>query len=116
MTDEGRTSQLFAVLSRPVGTWTFDEGLTKQHVEFLSDLESSGITFLSGPIGIDDEGWHGEGITVIRARSHDHAVQIMSAEPYYVAGARTHDIKPWLITSGRVAFSFNVSDLASSIA
>jgi uncharacterized protein YciI len=108
-------SQLFAVWSRPSDQWRDDPSLLESHLSFLKDLEYRGVTFLSGPLGIDDTGWAGHGLTVIRAASISEARELMAAEPYIAAGQRVHDIMPWLITSGRITTSTKISDTDSSI-
>jgi uncharacterized protein YciI len=107
--------QLFAVWSRPSDRWRDDPSLLTSHLSFVKDLEHQGVIFLSGPLGIDDTGWRGHGLTVIRAASITDARERMAAEPYIAAGQRVHDIMPWLITSGRITASMRISDADSSI-
>jgi uncharacterized protein YciI len=107
--------QLFAVISRPTDRWRDDPALLASHVSFLQDLERGGVTFLSGPLGVDDTGWHGHGLTVIRAASMAQARELMATEPFIRAGLRVCDVMPWLITSGRVTASMTISDADSSI-
>ena len=108
-------SHLFAVMSRPTDRWCDDQSLLADHVSFLQDLERQGVTFLSGPLGVDDTGWRGHGLTVIRAGSIAEARELMVAEPYIAGGLRVHDVMPWLITSGRITASMRISDADSSI-
>jgi uncharacterized protein YciI len=107
-------SQLFAVMSRPTDLWRDDPSLLAAHVSFLQDLERRGVTFLSGPL-VDDTGWHGHGLTVIRAGSVAEARELLATEPFIAAGLRAYDVMPWLITSGRITASMRVSDADSSI-
>lgn len=109
------SSQLFAVLSRPTGQWRDDPSLLADHVSFLQDLERRGVTFLSGPLGADDTGWRGHGLTIIRASSIAEARNLMAAEPYIAGGVRAHDVMSWLITSGRITASMRISDTDSAI-
>lgn len=106
-------SQLFAVWSRPSDLWRDDPALLESHLSFLKDLEYRGITFLSGPLGIDDTGWRGHGLTIIRAASISEARELMATEPYIAAAQRVHEILPWLITSGRITASMRISDTES---
>lgn len=115
MASQEGSSQLFAVMSRPTGRWRDDPSLLSSHVSFLQDLERRGVTFLSGPLGVDDTGWRGHGLTVIRAASLAEARELMATEPYIAAGLRAHDVMPWLITSGSITASMRVSDSDSSI-
>jgi uncharacterized protein len=107
--------QLFAVWSRPSDRWRNDPSLLESHLSFLEDFERRGVTFLSGPLGIDDAGWHGHGLTVIRAGSITEAREQMAVEPYIAAGQRVPEIMPWLITSGQITASMKISDGDSSI-
>jgi uncharacterized protein YciI len=106
----GENSQLFAVISEPTGEWNPAADLTARHVQFLRDLESRGVTFLSGPLAVDATGWHGSGLTVIRADSIEHASQIMALEPYSVAGSRIQTIRSWFVTSGAMCVGMRLSD------
>jgi uncharacterized protein YciI len=108
-------SQLFAVMSRPTDQWRDDPSLLAAHVSFLQNLERRGVTFLSGPLGVDDTGWRGHGLTVIRAGSIAEAKELLATEPFIAAGLRVYDVMPWLITSGRITASMRVSDADSSI-
>ena len=114
-TDREDGIQLFAVWSRPSDRWSDDPSLLASHLSFVRDLEHQGVTFLSGPLGIDDTGWRGHGLTVIRAASITDARGRMAAEPYIAAGQRVYDIMPWLITSGRITASMRISDADSLI-
>jgi uncharacterized protein len=107
--------QLFAVWSRPSDRWRDDPSLLATHLSFLKDFERQGVTFLSGPLGVDGTGWHGHGLTVIRAGSITEAREQMAVEPYIAAGQRVPEIMPWLITSGRITASMKISDDDSSI-
>jgi uncharacterized protein YciI len=111
--EDGR--QLFTVWSHPTDRWRDDPAVLASHLGFLGDLERQGFTFLSGPLGVDDTGWHGHGLTVIRAGSLAEARGLMATEPYIAAGLRSHDIMPWLVTSGQITASMRISDAGSSI-
>jgi uncharacterized protein YciI len=108
-------SQLFAVMSRPTDLWRDDPSVLASHMSFLQDLEHRDVTFLSGPLGVDDTGWRGHGLTVIRAASMAQARELLAAEPFIRAGLRAYDVMPWLITSGRITASMRISDADSSI-
>jgi uncharacterized protein YciI len=103
-------SKLFAVVSEPVGEWNPSDDLTTRHVAFLVELESRGVTFMSGPLGVDASGWHGSGLTVIRAESLNDAREIMAVEPYSVSGVRIQTIRPWYVTSGAMGIGVRLSD------
>jgi uncharacterized protein YciI len=102
-------------MSRPTAQWRDDPSVLADHVNFLRNLELQGATFLSGPLGADDTGWRGHGLTVIRARSITEARKLMATEPYIAAGLRAYDVMSWLITSGRITASMRISDADSSI-
>ena len=106
--------QLFAVISEPLGDWNPPSDLTAKHVAFLLELESRAVTVLSGPLGIDESGWPGSGLTVIRAASLNEANRIMGDEPYAVAGVRQQSIRPWLVTSGALEVRLRLSDPPAS--
>jgi len=106
---------LYAVHTRPVGLWTPHDELLARHITYLRELEARGGTFLSGPLGFDTNGWNGEGLTILRAGSLAEAEALMATEPLAAAGVRSHDVSPWVITSGRLTIDLALAAQTAAI-
>jgi uncharacterized protein len=93
--------QLYVVFTRPSnGLDPVMENLVS-HLEYQQQLEQDGIMFAAGPNWTDDEqGWEGDGMVVIRAASMAEARDIASRDPMHTSGARTFQIRPWLVNEG----------------
>jgi uncharacterized protein YciI len=106
---------LYAVHTRPVDPWALDDDLLARHMAYLRELEARGASFLSGPLGIHGTEWSGEGLTILRAGSLAAAEDLMAREPFAAAGVRSHEISPWLITSGHLSIELSLGAQASTI-
>lgn len=95
--------QLYAVFTRPVdGLKPIMEQLEK-HLAFQVSLEERGILFGAGPFWTDDEQeWRGEGMVVIRAENLAAAKAIAAEDPMHSSGARTYEVRPWLVNEGSI--------------
>ena len=88
-----------------------------QHLEHQCAMERDGVMLAAGPHWTDDESeWQGDGTFVIRATSLAHAREIAGADPMHQAGARSFEVRPWMINEGsfslRVLFSSGRFELA----
>ncbi len=93
--------QLYAVFTRPVSGLKPVMAVLEQHLEYQISMEKSGILFAAGPFWTDDEQeWRGEGMVVIRANNLAAARAIAAEDPMHASGARTFEVRPWLINEG----------------
>ena len=93
--------QLYAVFTRPVSGLKPVMAVLDQHLEYQISMEKSGILFAAGPFWTDDEQeWRGEGMVVIRAKNLAAARAIAAEDPMHASGARTFEVRPWLINEG----------------
>ena len=102
--------QLYAVFTRPAAGMGPVMDLLEQHLEYQISLEQRGIMFGAGPFWTDDElEWRGEGMVVIRAENLAAARAIAAEDPMHLSGARTFEVRPWLINEGSVTIRLNHS-------
>ena len=103
-------SQLYALFTRPAnGLGPIMEKL-EEHLEYQISMEKNGILFAAGPFWTDDEQqWRGEGMVVVRAESLGAARAIAEKDPMHASGARTFEVRPWLINEGTLTLRLNHS-------
>lgn len=102
--------QLFVIFTKPInGMGPVMENL-EQHLKFQIQLEKDGIMLGAGPFFAENESdWLGEGMVIIRADSLAHAKQIASKDPMHASGARSFEVRPWLLNEGSVTVKINFS-------
>ena len=102
--------QLYVVFTRPVGGMQPVMDMLEQHLEYQIALEKRGIMFGAGPFWTEDEReWRGEGMVVIRAENLAAARAIAAEDPMHRSGARTFEVRPWLINEGSVTIKLSHS-------
>jgi uncharacterized protein YciI len=102
--------QLYVVFTRPTnGLGPVMENL-ETHLAYQVKLESDGIMVGAGPFWLDDEKtWGGEGMVIIRAGSLAEARQIAEADPMHASGARSFEVRPWLLNEGTITVKISFS-------
>ena len=102
--------QLYAIFTRPAnGLGPVMEKLD-EHLEYQISMEKNGILFAAGPFWTDDEQlWRGEGMVVVRAQSLCAARAVAEKDPMHASGARTFEVRPWLINEGTLTLRLNHS-------
>ncbi|HUT48098.1 MAG TPA: YciI family protein [Alphaproteobacteria bacterium] len=102
--------QLYVVFTRPTkGLGPVMENL-ETHLAYQVKLESDGIMVGAGPFWLDDEEtWGGEGMVIIRAASLAAARNIAEADPMHASGARSFEVRPWLLNEGTITVKISFS-------
>jgi len=102
--------QLYVVFTRPTnGLGPVMENL-ETHLAYQVKLESDGIMVGAGPFWLDDEEtWGGEGMVIIRAGSLAAARKIAEADPMHACGARSFEVRPWLLNEGTITVKISFS-------
>jgi len=108
--------QLYAIFTSPVdGLGPILERLG-EHLAFQIQLEADGILYAAGPMWTDEEdAWEGDGLVVIRAGSRREAIEIAERDPMHKSGARTFQVRPWMINEGSVTLRLDNSSQTFSI-
>lgn len=102
--------QLYAIFTKPVGSMKPVMETLEKHLDYQISMEKSGILFAAGPFWTDDEQqWRGEGMVVVRAESLEAARAIAAKDPMHATGARTFEVRPWLINEGTLTLRLNHS-------
>ena len=102
--------QLYAIFTRPVSGMKPVMEMLEEHLQYQISMEKGGILFAAGPFWTDDEQqWQGEGMVVVRAESLEAARAIAARDPMHACGARTFEVRPWLINEGTLTLRLNHS-------
>ena len=102
--------KLYVLISKPL---VEPEGLKPfllPHLEYMIELEKRGHVFASGPLSDGAGPPSGHGLTVLRAKSADEARALAEADPFFVHGLRTFELKEWTIMEGSLGLRVNLSD------
>ena len=78
---------------------------------YQKQLEASGTLVMAGPIS-DETGelMEAEGMIIYRANNLDEARKLADADPMHSAGARSYDVRKWLVNEGSLSFSIRLSE------
>jgi hypothetical protein len=79
-------------------------------------LEKRGHVFLSGPLADADGPPTGLGLTVLRAKDAAEARALAEADPFFINGLRTFELKEWTLMEGTLGVRVNLSDQSIEVA
>ena len=108
--------ELFVVRSTPAGDMDLVKATLPAHLAYQKDMETAGTLVMAGPVS-DPTGemMEAEGMIIYRAASLAEACAIADADPMHAAGARTYDIRKWLVNEGSLGFTVSLSTQSASI-
>jgi hypothetical protein len=86
------------------------------HLEYMIGLERRGILFASGPLAEPGAAPRGDGMTILRAASAEEARSIAQADPFFVNGLRTFEVREWTLMEGSLGLKVNFSDQSVEVA
>jgi uncharacterized protein YciI len=102
--------KFYVVLSKPVVAPDKLQPFLSAHLEYMIGLEKRGLVFASGPLADGEGPPTGQGLTVLRAKDADEARALAEADPFFVNGLRTFDLKEWTVMEGTLGVRVNLSD------
>jgi uncharacterized protein YciI len=102
--------KLYVLISKPVVPPDKLKPFLMAHLEYMIGLEKRGVVFASGPLADGEGPPSGHGLTVLRAGSAEDARAIAEADPFFVNGLRTFELKEWTIMEGTLSLRVNLSD------
>jgi uncharacterized protein YciI len=105
--------KLYVILSKGGASPDRLKDLLPAHLEFMIDLEKSGVLFASGPL---DGGARGDGLTILRAASLEEAKQVAARDPFVINGLRSFDVREWTVMEGSLGIKVNFSDQTLELA
>ncbi len=108
--------KLFVVLSKAVAGAREIEALLPDHLLYMIGLEKRGLVFASGPLTEPGGTPRGDGMTVLRVGNAEEAHKIAEADPLFVNGLRTFEVREWTLMEGSFGLKVNFSDRSVEIA
>ena len=108
--------KFYAVLSQPSPAPEKMKPYLAAHLEYMIGLEKRGLVFASGPLGDGAGPPSGDGLTILRAANAEEAREIAEADPFFVNGLRTFELKEWTIMEGSFGLKVNFSDQSVEVA
>jgi uncharacterized protein YciI len=107
--------KLYVVLSKSVaGAEQIGQHLPA-HLEYMIRLEKKGVLFASGPLSDAEGKVRGDGLTILRAATAGEARRIAEADPFFIAGLRSFEVKEWTVMEGSLGIRVNFSDQSLEI-
>jgi uncharacterized protein len=102
--------KFYVVLSKPAVTPDKLQPYLSAHLEYMIGLEKRGLVFASGPLADGEGPPTGQGLTVLRAKDAGEARALAEADPFYINGVRSFEIKEWTVMEGTLGVRVNLSD------
>jgi uncharacterized protein YciI len=102
--------KLYVLISKPVVPPEKLQPFLMAHLEYMIALEKRGLVFASGPLSDGEGPPSGHGLTVLRAANAAAARALAEADPFFVNGLRTFELKEWTIMEGTLGLRVNLSD------
>jgi uncharacterized protein YciI len=102
--------KFYVVLSKPAVTPDKLQPYLSAHLEYMIGLEKRGLVFASGPLADGEGPPTGQGLTVLRAKDASEARTLAEADPFFISGVRTFEIKEWTVMEGTLGVRVNLSD------
>jgi len=102
--------ELYMVLSTPAQSPEALQAQLPAHLAYQADQENNGSLVMAGPLS-DDSGelMQGTGLIIYRAESLEAAKKIAETDPMHSSGARTFEIKRWLVNEGSFQIDLKLS-------
>jgi uncharacterized protein YciI len=108
--------KFYVLLSKPLVAPERLKPFLPAHLDYMIGLEKRGLVFASGPLTDGEGPPSGLGLTVLRVGSAEEARRIAEADPFFVNGARTYELKQWTLMEGTLGLRVNFSDQTVEVA
>lgn len=102
--------ELYVARSTPVKSPEEIKAVLPEHLAYQAELERKGQLAFAGPMS-DETGEHiqGMGLIVYRADSFEAAREMAKNDPMHQCGARSFDLRRWMINEGSLSLSAKLS-------
>lgn len=108
--------KLYVLLSKPRVPPEKLKPVLPAHLEYMIALEKRGLVFASGPLTEPGAEPAGYGLTILRSKDAGEARAIAEAEPFFVHGLRSFELREWTVMEGTLGLRINLSDQSVEIA
>ena len=102
--------EVFVVQSAPAGTPDAVKANLPDHLAYQAQMEAEGHLVFAGPVS-DETGdlMEGAGMIIYRAPNFEAARALAEGDPMHASGARTYELRKWLINEGGLSLSVSLS-------
>ena len=102
--------ELFVVETTPAGPPDQVKAALADHLAYQKQLEERGVLVLAGPTS-DPSGDNmiGAGLVIYRAATMEEAKVLADYDPMHLAGARTYNLRKWLVNEGSLSLNVGLS-------
>ena len=108
--------RLYVVFTSPVNGMRPVMEVLDEHLAYQNKIQNEGIMFGAGPFSdAAEQNWDGDGMIIIRADTMAAAKIIADNDPMHKAGARSYEIRPWLLNEGKVTIDLTFSNKSMEI-
>jgi uncharacterized protein YciI len=108
--------KLYVVFTSPVNGMRPVMEVLDEHLAYQNKIQNEGIMFGAGPFSdATEQNWDGDGMIIIRADTMAAAKIIADNDPMHKAGARSYEIRPWLLNEGKVTINLTFSNKSMEI-
>ena len=108
--------KLYVVFTSPVNGMRPVMEVLDEHLAYQNKIQNEGIMFGAGPFSdAAEQNWDGDGMIIIRADTMAAAKIIADNDPMHKAGARSYEIRPWLLNEGKVTIDLTFSNKSMEI-
>ena len=108
--------ELFVVHSTPNADMALVKATLPDHLAYQRKLEAEGALFLAGPVSdASGEQMEAQGMVIYRAPDMASARALAEADPMHKAGARSFEIRKWLINEGSLSVSLALSGQSANL-
>jgi uncharacterized protein len=108
--------KLYVVLSKPAVAPDKLQPFLSAHLEYMIGMEKRGHVFASGPLADGEGPPTGAGLTILRAKDKTEARALAEADPFFINGLRTFELKEWTVMEGTLGVRVNLSDQSIEVA
>jgi uncharacterized protein YciI len=108
--------KFYVLLSKPLVAPEKLKPFLAAHLDYMIGLEKRGAVFASGPLADGEGPPSGHGMTVLRAADAKEARAMAEADPFFVNGLRSFELKEWTVNEGTLGLRVNFSDQSIEVA
>ena len=102
--------ELYAVISTPAVAPSEMAVHLPDHLAYQAERERAGELFLAGPLSdLAGENIEGVGLIIYRAQDLEAARALAEADPMHMRGARSFELRRWLVNEGSLRLSVGLS-------
>lgn len=108
--------ELFVVRTWPTGDMGLVKATLPDHLAYQKEMEVTGALVMAGPVSnATGDLMEAEGMIIYRATNLEAARALADGDPMHKVGARSYDIRKWLVNEGSLSFTISLSSQSVAI-